>query len=121
MMTAFDSKDFETSFFSRLRLPGGLANGANAAYLHRNSLKADEFGRPRQIAFHFKTQFDRFADADHQLIERAGLSMTARQFWNTGHVIPFGITLEDHVELANGCAAHRIHVAVCRRRRKAET
>ena len=43
----------------------------------------------------FEAKFNRFFDAFHESIKRAGLRMAAAQFRHRSHVVAFGIALND--------------------------
>ena len=69
-------------------------------------------------ARHFETQFDSFANALRDLVQRPRLRMASGDLWDRGDIIAFLITFNNDIELAlqRGVLAFNSRLFRCRER-----
>ena len=58
----------------------------------------------------FQTQLNRLTNPLHELVKRAGLSVTPRQFWNAGDVVTFFVAFNNDTELSLVGSPHEHNV-----------
>jgi len=98
MMTSFCPNDFESECMQRAdHLPAGQPRLARHDS-DSDALHADKLGHINRFSLDFEAEFDRFASAHHQHVQRLGLRMAPWQAGYARHEVTIVILLDHEVE-----------------------